>query len=91
MERNIARQRKYDERVKAELEAAGIDPMREQEEKTARIAAKAERAEERRRSGLTNELHDEQFLQFRKVRQGPSYLQKIGFGAAENEPLKTSR
>lgn len=56
VERNIARQRKYDERVKAELEAAGIDPMREQEEKTARIAAKAERAEERRKWTLCHQL-----------------------------------
>lgn len=56
LERNLERKRRYDERVKAELEAQGIDPLQEQAEKNARIGEKLEKAKARREWVLHRQL-----------------------------------
>lgn len=56
LERNLERKRKYDERVAAELEAQGIDPLQEQAEKNARINDRLEKAKARRKWSLYREL-----------------------------------
>ena len=64
VERNLERKRKYDERVKAALEAQNIDPLREQEEKNERIQEKLDKAAALRKWHLYKELLDPEKADF---------------------------